>query len=156
MACHKISVTAIASTTTDRPRVITEPVVSGPTSASAQPPKITMLTKISTLLTVCMAIAASSPPVRQVRNTATTANRPMSASTNGSRLLWASAKVTADSTVLITIATTGGRIQVPRFCRIQPRNAYSSAAHCNGVVSSTMIRNASHCSGRGDCGGKST
>ena len=121
--------------------------------ASAQPPMVTVTTKTPMLLTVCITIAASRPPVRQVITDATAANRTRSASTHGSGLPCAAANAAAPIAVEITSATSGRARYAPTFCMTHPRNTYSSAAACPGVSSRAMTRSTHHWSGRPDCGG---
>ena len=93
--------------TTETPKASGVPLVSSPTKASDQPPMVTVTTKTPTLFTVCITIAASRPPVRQVRTDATAANNASSASTQGSGLPCAAAKAAAPITVDTTSATMG-------------------------------------------------
>ncbi len=108
--------------------------------------------KARTLFTACMAIAASSPPVRQVARQPATARQLMLASTQTSGLPWAAPKVIEETTVVTTSPTTGRRNQDPTTCMIQPRKKYSSAAAWNGTISTTMTSRATQCAGRGPPG----
>src|SRR5690606_25541078 len=79
----------------------------------------------TTLLSVCIAIAASSPPVRQVATAAAMPNTPTSSTPHTS--YW-NACASANSAVGTTSGTHSCRVQEPSACMKTPRNTYSSVA----------------------------
>ena len=83
------------------------PWVSAPTKASSQPPNVSTAPKASTLFTACIAMAASSPPVRYAATPAATARQPMLPRTHGSGLPWAAENATVETATDTTSPTTG-------------------------------------------------
>src|SRR5919107_3797737 len=113
------------------------PAPAGTSSVGTPSPSAPARTNTTTLLTACSTIAASSPPVSQTTAEAASpkANRSRNVQTSGGR--WAAENRAAVSTPATT-APARGRPTHPAIAWLRyPRNTYSSAADCNGVVSST-------------------
>src|SRR3712207_2378897 len=113
------------------------PVPAGTASVATPSPSEPANRKTTTLLTACNTIAASRPPVSQTTAEAASpkANRSRNVHASGGR--WAAENSAAVSTAATT-APARGRPTHPAIAWLRyPRNTYSSAADCNGVVSST-------------------